>query len=74
MREARILVGLLVVALCLGGCTHDRYGPPSQHFAEFKVAPPDGKSVEVCRAYTCAMKTTFYFHQQYINQLAALMR
>lgn len=74
MRQARILFCLLVVAVSLAACTHDRNGPPRQHFAEFNVAPPDGKAVEVCHAYTCAMKTTYYFHQSYINQLAILMK
>ncbi len=74
MRQARILLSLLVVAVSLAACTHDRNGPPRQHFAEFHVAPPDGDRVEVCHAYTCAIKTTYYFHQSYINQLAALMK
>jgi hypothetical protein len=26
------------------------------------VAPPDGNAVEVCHAYTCQMRSTFYFH------------
>ncbi len=74
MRQARILLSLLVVAVSLAACTHDRNGPPRQHFAEFHVAPPDGDRVEVCRAYTCAQKTTYYFHPAYIKQLAALMK
>ena len=74
MRQARIVVCLLVVAASLCGCTHDRGGPPRQHFAEFNVAPPDGDVVEVCHAYTCQMKTTFYFHQKDINEIAALMK
>ena len=45
-----------------------------KHYAEFSVAPPDGDAVEVCHAYTCQMKTTFYFHQKDINEIAALMK
>ncbi len=76
MRQARIFLGLLLLAAGLTGCTHERYGPPSQHFAEFKVSPPDPntRAVEVCRAYTCAKKTTFYFHRKDIAELGALMR
>jgi len=76
MRQARIFLSLLVAAVALAACTHERSGPPSQHFAEFKVAPPDpqGKAVEVCRAYTCSQKTTFYFHKKDIAQIAAVMR
>ena len=36
-------------------------------FAEFRVAPPEGNSVEVCHAYTCQMKTTFYFRPKDIQ-------
>ena len=76
MRQALIVPSLLVVAVALTACTHERYGPPSQHFAEFKVAPPDpqGKAVEICHAYTCSKKTTFYFHKKDIAQIAAVMR
>ncbi|MGC2409704.1 MAG: hypothetical protein WA441_06870 [Methyloceanibacter sp.] len=38
------------------------------------MAPPDGDVVEVCHAYTCQMRTTFYFHQKEINEIAQLMR
>jgi hypothetical protein len=38
------------------------------------VAPPEGNSVEVCHAYTCQMKTTFYFRPKDIQDIAAVMR
>lgn len=73
--QGRILLSLLVVALSsLAGCVHERSGPPKQHFAEFSVAPPQGNAVEVCRAYTCSMKTTFYFHRKDIDEITKLMR
>src|SRR6476646_3082702 len=56
MRQVRVLVSLLFAAVGVAACTHDRNGPPEQHFAEFHVAPPDGNAVEVCHAYTCQMK------------------
>jgi hypothetical protein len=76
MLQARILLSLLLMAAGLTACTHDRYGPPSQHFAEFHVAPPDPqtRAVEVCRAYTCAQKSTFYFSKKDIAELGAIMR
>jgi hypothetical protein len=76
MRQALIVLSLLTAALGLNGCTHDRYGPPSKHFAEFNVAPPDPQThaVEVCRAYTCAQKSTYYFHKKDIAELRELMR
>jgi hypothetical protein len=76
MPQARILLSLLLVAAGLAACTHDRYGPPEQHFAEFRVAPPDPKTraVEVCRAYTCQQKSTYYFSRKDIAELAALMK
>jgi hypothetical protein len=67
-------VSLLIAAVSLAACTHDRDGPPQQHFAEFHVAPPDGKSVEVCRAYTCATRTTFYFRPKDMKDIEAVMR
>jgi hypothetical protein len=75
MRQVRILVSLLLAALSLAACTYDRgQGPPGIHFAEFRVAPPDKNSVEVCHAYTCAKKSTFYFRTKDIKDIAAVMR
>ncbi len=73
-RRLRVLLSLLLAAVSLAGCTHERSGPPRKHFAEFSVAPPQGNVVEVCHAYTCAMKTTFYFHKKDIDEIALLMR
>lgn len=73
-RQLRVLLSLLVAAVSLAGCTHDRSGPPAQHFAEFSVAPPQGDAVEVCHAYTCAMKTTFYFRAKDIREIATVMK
>ncbi len=66
MRKRRGVLILLTVAASLAvsglaGCTHDRYGDPRKHYAQFEVAPPDGDAVEVCHAYTCRMKTTLLF-------------
>ncbi|MGO8843715.1 MAG: hypothetical protein ACLQF1_22120, partial [Methyloceanibacter sp.] len=61
-------MSLLVVAVSLAARTHERSGDIREHYAEF-VAPPDGDAVEVCHAYTCRMKTTFYFHQEDINEI-----
>ena len=78
MRQGRGLLTLLVVAILaasgLAGCTHDRSGDPRKHFAQFEVAPPQGDVVEVCHAYTCRMKTTFYFHPKDIAEITELMR
>ena len=69
-----VLVSLVFAAVSLAGCTYDRgMGPPQIHFAEFRVAPPDGDAVEVCHAYTCQMKSTFYFRSKDITDIAALM-
>ena len=38
------------------------------------MAPPDGNAVEVCHAYTCQMKSTFYFHPKDIAEIAALVK
>jgi hypothetical protein len=69
-----LTVAASVAVSGLAGCTHDRYGDPRKHYAQFEVAPPDGDEVEVCHAYTCRMKTTFYFHQKDIQAIAELMR
>ena len=75
MRQVRNLVSLLLAAVSLAGCTYDRgEGPPGVHFAEFRVAPPDKNSVEVCHAYTCQMKTDFYFRSKDIQDIAEVMR
>ena len=63
-----VLVCLVFAAVSLAGCTYDRgMGSPGIHFAEFRVAPPDGDAVEVCHAYTCQMKSTFYFRSKDIS-------
>ena len=75
MRQALVLVCLVFATASLAGCTYDRgEGPPGIHFAEFRVAPPDGNTVEVCHAYTCQMKDTFYFRSKDIQDIAAEMR
>ena len=74
MRQATAFVTLLIAAAFLAGCTHDRSGNPNKHYVSFKVAPPQGQAVEVCHAYTCKMKTTYYFHKADIAELAALMK
>jgi hypothetical protein len=74
MRQAAGFVTLLIVAAVLAGCTHDRSGDPRKHYASFNVAPPQGQAVEVCHAYTCKMKTTYYFHKSDIAELAAIIR
>ena len=38
------------------------------------MAPPAGSSVEVCHAYTCKIKTTFYFRPKDIQDISAEMR
>ena len=38
------------------------------------MAPPAGNSVEVCHAYTCQIKTTFYFRPKDIQDISAEMR
>ena len=75
MRQAQVLVCLLFAAVSLAGCTYDRgTGSPQIHYAEFRVAPPDGDAVEVCHAYTCQMKSTFYFRSTDIADIAARMK
>jgi hypothetical protein len=74
MRQATGFVTLLIAAAVLAGCTHDRSGDPRKHYVSFNVAPPQGQAVEVCHAYTCKMKTTYYFHKSDIAELAAIMQ
>ena len=74
MGQGRVLVSLVLAAVSVAACTYDRGdGPPQVHFAEFRVAPPEKNSVEVCHAYTCAMKTTFYFRPKDIRDIEAVM-
>ena len=74
MRQGRVLVSLIFAAISVAACTHERDGPPQQHFAEFHVAPPERNSVEVCHAYTCQMKTTFYFRPKDMKDIETVMR
>jgi len=74
MGQLRILLSLFFAALGVAACTNDRNGPRSSTLPNFHVVPPDGNAVEVCHAYTCQMKSTFYFHPKDIAEIAALMR
>jgi hypothetical protein len=69
------IVSLLIAAVGAAARTYHRgEDPPGIHFAEFRGAPPEGNSVEVCHAYTCQMKTDFYFRPKDIQDIAAVMR
>src|SRR4029078_2337801 len=74
MRQAQVLVCLVFAAVSLAGCTYDRgMGSPQIHYAEFRVAAPDGDGVEVWQAYTCQMTCTFSFRSKDIADIAGLM-
>ena len=56
-------------AIVLAGCTHDRTGPVSDHYADFQVDPPSKNTVSVCHAYTCKMRTKFRFTDADIDEI-----
>jgi hypothetical protein len=63
------VLGLALLSLAIAGCTHDRTGPVSDHFADFQVEAPRKNTVSVCHAYTCKMQTKFTFTDDDINEL-----
>ncbi|MEZ5849632.1 MAG: hypothetical protein R3D68_03150 [Hyphomicrobiaceae bacterium] len=62
-----------VLASMIGGCTHERLGPVSQHFDDFATRPPKGNTVYVCHAYGCKMQTRFRFTDEDIAAIKTLM-
>ena len=59
--------------IALAGCTHPGFGTIEGHFATFKVEPPENRTVYVCHAYGCQMKTKFRFTDEDMVQLAVIM-
>jgi hypothetical protein len=66
-------LAVVLAALVLGACTHDRTGPVSQHFADFSVTAPAGNVVHVCHAYGCRKQTRFRFTDGDVAALRQLM-
>jgi len=56
-----------------GACTHERFGPVSQHYVDFHTQPPRNNTVYVCHAYGCQMQTRFRFEDTDIEALRTLM-
>ncbi len=67
------LVALAALAALLGGCTHERLGPVTGHFADFAAREPHGNTVHVCHAYGCKMQTRFRFTDEDVATLGNLM-
>jgi hypothetical protein len=66
---------LLIASLTLAACTYERTGAPARHYSEFRVSPPtQTNKVEICHAYTCKLKSPYYFRKGDVANLAALMR
>ena len=70
LRTSSILAALLAA---LGGCTHERSGPPSRHYVDFSTRPPNGNTVYVCHAYGCKSQTRFRFKDEQVAAVSALM-
>ena len=73
------LKGIVCLAAAVGlstsllGCTHERFGPVSQHYVDFHTEAPRNNTVYVCHAYGCRMQTAFRFTDADIAQLKTLM-
>ena len=65
--------GVLMAAVLLGACTHDRQGPVSGHFQDFSVTPPTNDTVHVCHSYGCRMQTKVRFGSAELNEIKAVM-
>lgn len=65
---------VLVIALALAGCTHERNGPTLGHFDDFHVTRPQGNLVHVCSAYGCKKQTRLRFTDADITEIKAVMR
>ena len=61
------------LSAALLGCTHERFGPVSQHYIDFHTEAPRNNTVYVCHAYGCRMQTAFRFTDADIAQLKTLM-
>lgn len=67
------LLAALGLGLLLGGCTHVRNGPVSQHYLDFQVREPHFNTVYVCHSYGCRMQTPFRFTDDDIQQIKIIM-
>ena len=68
-----LAAGVIIGALLLGACTHERNGPVEGHFADFASPAPVGNTVHVCHAYGCRKQTRFRFREDDIAKLAEIM-
>lgn len=73
-RWSGIAAATAVLAVTLGGCTHERLGPVEGHYQDFKVNAPAKNRVSVCHAYTCKMQTKFTFTDDDINELKSIFK
>lgn len=67
------VAALVLFGVWLAGCTHERNGPVSAHFADFTTRPPAGNTVYVCHAYGCKLQTRFRFRDEDVAAIASLM-
>jgi hypothetical protein len=79
MTQLKRLKGIVCLAAATGmlalisGCTHERFGPVSQHYVDFHTEAPRNNTVYLCRAYGCRIQTPFRFTDADVAQLKGLM-
>lgn len=65
---------VLLAALMVSACTHERIGPTLGHYDDFHVRRPNGSTVFVCHSYGCRMQSKVRFTEADIQEITALMK
>jgi hypothetical protein len=73
MQGIGCLAAAASIAFLAIGCTHERLGPVSQHYLDFRTQAPRNNTVYVCHAYGCRQQTPFRFNEADIAALRTLM-
>ena len=68
---SRVLV--IVLAVCLAGCTTGGGDDPRIHYLSFGATQPQGNRVTICHAYTCKQQTSYTFSPADIAEISAIM-
>jgi len=74
MQRSLTTLAVFGLALLLAGCTYNRNGPVTDHFADFKTAPPRHNTVTVCSAYGCQKQTKVRFGKKQIAAIRKVMK
>jgi hypothetical protein len=73
LARARRSVGIIMLALAVGGCAYRDDGPIDAHYVRYKARLPERDKVFVCSSYGCRAQTPFRFSEADVAHLKSMM-